>query len=93
MRFGACAIQNGAHEEEEEGAAGHEEEGKDVGTGAAAAVHALVLALFDNPQLLHYCRTEGPRNQKPRQYSDSDARDGNPGDSFVGHELGWIRFL
>ena len=93
MRFGACAIQNGAHEEEEEGAAGHEEEGEDIGTGAAAAVHALVLALFDNPQFLHYCRTKGPRNQKPRQYSDSDARDGNPGDSFVGHELGWIRFL
>jgi hypothetical protein len=48
-RLGACAVEDGTDEQEQQGAGGHEEEGKHVGAGAPPAVHALVLALLDNP--------------------------------------------
>lgn len=79
-RLGACAIEDGADEQEQQGARGHEEEGEDVGAGAPPAVRALVLALLDNPQLLHHCREEGPGESKPEQIDgDEHARLG-PGD-------------
>lgn len=52
--LGACAVENGADEQEQQGAGGEEEKRQDLrGTGAAAPVDGLVLALLDNPHLLH----------------------------------------
>jgi hypothetical protein len=92
-RLGARAIENGADEQEQQGAGGHEEEGQHVGAGASPAVHALVLALLDNPQLLHHFREEGPGEMEPRQCSgDEHARLG-PRDSVVGRVVMCIRRL
>ena len=93
-RLGARAVQNGADEQEQQGAGGHEEEGEHIAASAAAAVHALVLALLDNPQLLHHCCEEGPGNQKPRQScGDEHARRASGGGLVVGRVVMWIRSL
>lgn len=92
-RLGAGAIEDGADEQEQQGAGGDEEEGEHVGAGASPAVHALVLAFFDNPQLLHHCREQGPGESKPRQCSgDEHARLG-PRDSVGGRVVMCIRRL
>lgn len=76
--LGAGAVEDGADEQEQQGAGGDEEHGQDVGAGAATAVHALVLALFDDPQLLHHCRAEGPGEQRAR-HRGSGARQARGG--------------